>query len=297
MIITALIVTYNRLDKLKMCIEATRKAQFDKIVIVDNASSDGTRLWLKSIESEQCRVIYSDVNSGGAGGFKTGLEYISQHIKGNWVALFDDDAYPDETLISRFNAMSKHSYVAFSCRVVDKKNQLCRMNLPFSKMPQNFLQDMHYLLRSSSFQPAQDQKSECVTLSFVGTIIRQDVIKYSLPFLHDDLFIYFDDLYYSYHLSQAGHKMLYCPDLVFSHDVSSSNGIILPQWKVYYLVRNLLLSRQLFKSKKPFTILGVTLRLTKYFSIVINQPYKRKYLTFYLRGIRDGLSGIKGKRF
>ncbi|MDT0176027.1 glycosyltransferase [Enterobacter sp. BRE11] len=297
MSITALIVTYNRLDKLKMCIEATRKAQFDKIVIVDNASSDGTGLWLKSIESEQCRVVYSGVNSGGAGGFKIGLEYISQHIMGNWVALFDDDAYPDETLVSRFKAMSKDSYAAFSCRVIDKKNQLCRMNLPFRKMPQNFLQDMHYLWCSSFFQPAQDQQSECVTLSFVGAIVRQDVIKYSLPFLHDDLFIYFDDLYYSYHLNQAGNKMLYCPDLVFIHDVSSSNGIILPQWKVYYLVRNLLLSRQLFKFNKPFTMLGITLRLTKYFSIVIKQPHKRKYLSFFLRGLCDGLLGIKGKRF
>jgi len=297
MIITALIVTYNRLDKLKMCIEATRKAQFDQIVIVDNASSDGTRLWLKSIESKQCKVIYSEVNSGGAGGFKTGLKYISQHVKGNWVALFDDDAYPDETLVSRFKAMSQHDYAAFSCRVIDTKNQLCRMNLPFSKVPKNLLQDMHYLWHPSSFQPVQDQRSECETLSFVGAIIRQDVIKKSLPFLHDDLFIYFDDLYYSYHLNQSGHKMLYCPDLVFIHDVSSSNGIIFPQWKVYYLVRNLLLSRQLFKSKKPFTILGIILRLTKYFSIVIKQPHKRKYFTFFLRGLCDGLSGIKGKRF
>lgn len=42
----ALIVTYNRLEKLQLCWKATAALSFEHIVIVDNASSDGTEQWL-----------------------------------------------------------------------------------------------------------------------------------------------------------------------------------------------------------------------------------------------------------
>ena len=297
MIIIALIVTYNRLEKLKICVEATKIAKFDKIVIVDNASSDGTSEWLKIIEGDLCKVITSDVNSGGAGGFKLGLEFIKNHLEGDWVALYDDDAYPDENIIKNFSIIDKYNYSALSCRVVNFQGQICEMNLPFRKVPESIKQDIHYLLNASHFQPSTEHYEECETLSFVGSIIKRDLIASSLPFLHDDLFIYYDDLFISFHLSKLGHKFLYCPDLIFTHDVSINNGIIIPEWKVYYLVRNLLLSLHIFSSKRPFTIFGIFLRTVKYLLLILKQPDKKRYISFFARGVNDGVRGRRGKRF
>lgn len=49
---TVVIVTYNRLELLKECIEAinNQKKQFDSVVIVDNASTDGTKDYLQGYE-------------------------------------------------------------------------------------------------------------------------------------------------------------------------------------------------------------------------------------------------------
>lgn len=46
---TALIVTFNRLEKLKKSMRETVEAGFSSIVIVNNGSSDGTREWLSSL--------------------------------------------------------------------------------------------------------------------------------------------------------------------------------------------------------------------------------------------------------
>ena len=52
---TALIVTFNRLGKLKKTVEETLKLEFTNIVIVNNGSTDGTQAWLSS--SVDTRVI------------------------------------------------------------------------------------------------------------------------------------------------------------------------------------------------------------------------------------------------
>ena len=46
---TALIVTFNRLEKLKKTVAETVKLHFTSIVIVNNGSTDGTSDWLQTI--------------------------------------------------------------------------------------------------------------------------------------------------------------------------------------------------------------------------------------------------------
>ncbi len=55
---TALIVTFNRLGKLKT-VEETLKLEFTNIVIVNNGSTDGTQAWLSSIVDTRVIVLTS----------------------------------------------------------------------------------------------------------------------------------------------------------------------------------------------------------------------------------------------
>lgn len=66
---TALIVTFNRLGKLKKTVEETLKLEFTNIVIVNNGSTDGTQAWLSSIVDTRVIVLTLTENTGGAGGF------------------------------------------------------------------------------------------------------------------------------------------------------------------------------------------------------------------------------------
>ena len=70
--LVAVIVTYNRLDKLKQTIERSRHCSFYRTVVVNNCSSDGTAEWLDSLQDDNLVVIHSVVNGGGAGGFNLG---------------------------------------------------------------------------------------------------------------------------------------------------------------------------------------------------------------------------------
>ena len=49
MTVAAAITTFNRLEMLKRCIEAVRAQSVppDEIIVVDDASSDGTATWLR----------------------------------------------------------------------------------------------------------------------------------------------------------------------------------------------------------------------------------------------------------
>ena len=56
--VLAIVVTYNRLEMLKQCVEHLQAQTFPcDILIVDNASTDGTRVWATSLNSKEARSL------------------------------------------------------------------------------------------------------------------------------------------------------------------------------------------------------------------------------------------------
>ena len=80
--IAAIVVTYNRREKLRNCIEAILKQDTSvqpDIFIVDNGSTDRTGEWVHDLMETtpelRDRLIYTNLlhNSGCAGGFNYGI--------------------------------------------------------------------------------------------------------------------------------------------------------------------------------------------------------------------------------
>ena len=75
--VMAIIVTFNRKELLKESIEALLNQSYKNcdILVVDNASSDGTREFISGYIDNK-KVIYknTEVNIGGAGGFNFGIK-------------------------------------------------------------------------------------------------------------------------------------------------------------------------------------------------------------------------------
>ncbi|WP_336369337.1 glycosyltransferase [Rahnella perminowiae] len=293
---TALIVTFNRLDKLKKCWLSTSMLPFDNIVIVNNCSTDDTVSWLASIEEPRLTVLSLTKNTGGAGGFRAGAEYIGAHINTEWVFMYDDDAYPAPDLLHNFGEIMLDGTSALSCRVIDTHGINCKMNMPFVKLPKTLLDNIKYFLNAKDYIPDNERVEPCVTLSFVGTVIRADVLSSASQYIHDDLFLYYDDVYFSHHLVLNGHKFLYVPKLIFTHDISITGDSITPVWKVYYLIRNLILAKKFFKSNGPYSVVGIVLRIIKAFLNVSKQDNKYLYLKYIIRGVIDGVFFRSGKR-
>ncbi len=93
----AVVVTYDRKDMLRECLAALRSQHFQLagIVVVNNASSDGTREMLESEYADQVTRIHMRHNVGGAGGFYQGMKWAHEH-GADWLWLMDDDGIPDD---------------------------------------------------------------------------------------------------------------------------------------------------------------------------------------------------------
>lgn len=293
---TALIVTFNRLDKLKKTVAETLKVDFTTVLIVNNGSSDGTQAWLESITDRRVIVLNLLVNSGGAGGFKAGSQYIRDTIDTDWVFFYDDDAFPASDILNKFIALEKKECQVFTGLVKDLHGRPCAMNLPFRKVPTSLADTLCYIRNPQSFVPAIDESVMVETVSFVGMIINSKILQKNIDHIHDELFIYFDDLYFGYALTLDGESICYSPELIFYHDVSIQGKVISPEWKVYYLCRNLILARKIFPKVKVFSNFSILIRLCKYLSILPWQRRKSSYLCFMYRGIVHGIRGISGKQ-
>ncbi|ATZ11947.1 glycosyltransferase [Erwinia amylovora] len=293
----ALIVTYNRLDKLMLCWASTARQSFDDIVIVNNASTDGTKLWLDAIVDPRLHRLHLSDNSGGAGGFKKGAQFIKDTISADWVFIYDDDAYPQDDIVECFDRLSEvNRYDAHAAKVIDLSNNICKMNAPWIKYPVSFKENIAYLREPHLYCVSGERREQIISFSFVGLIIKKDLLCNTTDYIHDDLFIYFDDVYYSYHLHLRGSRLNYLPEISFMHDINTNVKSINPGWKVYYLVRNLLLENKYFGSERPFSLCFICMRLIKYFTISVRQPSPLQYIKYFFKAIVDGRSLKSGRR-
>ena len=135
---TAVVVTYNRLDKLRLCLDAllSQSEPLSEIVVVNNNSTDGTGAYLDSMAHahEQLRHYELTENVGGAGGFEKGVGIAVEH-GADYVWIMDDDTLPEPTafaeLLSGFGAFD---HVGFACsRVNWTDGNIHNMNKPWFK--------------------------------------------------------------------------------------------------------------------------------------------------------------------
>ena len=126
--IAAVIVTFNRKELLIKCIEAVIGQTFlpQTIIIIDNASTDGTEELLRkkgfcdgSVNGITLYYERLSKNSGGAGGFYFGIKR-AQEASYDAVWVMDDDGLPDkDCLKNMISYLGKYDYI--SPLVVDIK--------------------------------------------------------------------------------------------------------------------------------------------------------------------------------
>ncbi|WP_262264459.1 glycosyltransferase [Pantoea dispersa] len=292
---TALIVTYNRIEKLKISLKATLALPFEYVVIINNNSSDGTTDWLKSVSDKRVIVINSSRNIGGAGGFKLGAEYITKNLKTDWIVFYDDDAYPGKDFLNKFNDLKKNINDIYCSKVIDANSEICQMNLPWRKLPETLMENFNYYKNKQDFCADIDTRCEVITFSFVGCILHSTVLRKTYELIVEDLFIYFDDVFYSFQLKLMGFNIIYEPSLIFQHDIDSNNNKPFPAWKVYYLTRNIIRSCHILKEEKLFSIGAIILRIVKYLTLIKGGYNKQLFLRYYFKGIWHGIRNVGGK--
>jgi hypothetical protein len=94
-VVVAVVVTWQRLHLLQEALPAVlgQDRRPDVVVVVDNASGDGTAEWVSSAHPDVDLLVLG-VNTGGAGGFAAGLGRALDEHGADLVWLLDDDTVP-----------------------------------------------------------------------------------------------------------------------------------------------------------------------------------------------------------
>ena len=248
--LAAVIVTFNRLEKLQNTIEQTMLNDFDSIIVVNNCSTDGTQEWLETLTDQRLRVLHSDTNQGGAGGFGRGFAYVAESMPEiEWLVCYDDDAFPQPNVSTVFKSLSVPDNAGSLAAAVYLPNgEIAEMNRP-SRNPFWHLREFLGAATRGRNGFHIDDEAYCSaipididTSSFVGCFIRLSLIregKIGLP--RSKLFIYADDIIYVLESKRAGYRHLFVPTLKFEHDCETlidQQDIYYPLWKAYYVLRN-----------------------------------------------------------
>ncbi len=99
--VAAVVVTWNRLDLLRKALAAmeVQTRPVDLLIVVDNASTDGTGEYLAERDWTVPHLVVSmPTNTGGAGGFARGLDEAASQGYAAW--LIDDDGVPAPDALS-----------------------------------------------------------------------------------------------------------------------------------------------------------------------------------------------------
>lgn len=105
MTVWAVVTTWNRQNLLARCLSClvAQTRPCDRILVVDNASDDGTGGMLETNWSARVEVLRLPTNTGGAGGFNAGIR-AAVEAGAERVWLMDDDVLPAPDALERLLA-------------------------------------------------------------------------------------------------------------------------------------------------------------------------------------------------
>lgn len=282
-IVVAVVVTYNRKALLEECINGllSQKSHNQlRILIIDNASTDGTREMVGQYIQKSITYINTGSNLGGAGGFEFGVKEALKE-KCDYIWLMDDDTIPSPFALEKLlEATNKLSSVGFlSSHALWKNGDTCTMNV----------QRKSILSKLKSFD---DELIPVQFATFVSLMIPYDVaVKVGAPY--GKFFIWGDDWEYTRRISLK-YPSYVVRDSEVTHKTQHNNGCDISNDtydridRYYYDFRN---NVYIAKREGIIGCVYYLLRMLKnIFKVVFaSKDYKVKRLSVIFKGTKKGI--------
>jgi GT2 family glycosyltransferase len=258
----------------------------NQILIVDNASTDGTPEWLQTNDYVDKKIItYHRLasNIGGAGGFKHGLHWAFQQGF-EWIWVMDDDSIPKSTALGellaaydRFSLTNRPRLLASKAVWVD--GSLHPMNRPIPKTKDH----------ESLLMAAQHATLAVRYATFVSLLLHRSAIEqYGLPWA--DYFIWADDIEYTARILRHELGVVVPSSIVWHKTAKKYTAIDDAGPRYYYHVRNNLWifarSNAFSRQEKLKNFVRFLIELLSY---LIRSRFAWGSLQAVIVGLRDGL--------
>lgn len=250
--VIAVVVTYNRNELLKRCIDALRHQtrKVDKILVINNGSTDQTEDWLR----RQSDVDFiTQKNVGGAGGFFTGIKTGFEQSF-SWIWLMDDDGYPKDDALELLLEGNDEQLCLRNCSVINEKDK------------KSFVWKTG---KYKSIDEVQDPVIKNVSHPFNGTLIHRKIIE-RVGFPNANLFLWGDETEYYYRITRKNRipfytkatSIHYHPPTAYSY---KNDWNFNTNWKMYYYVRNrFFIMKSKFSQSFPMAVLMYIAFLTAF---------------------------------
>jgi rhamnopyranosyl-N-acetylglucosaminyl-diphospho-decaprenol beta-1,3/1,4-galactofuranosyltransferase len=215
--IIAVVVTYNRVDLLRRLIEALEKTGgLDEVLVVDNASTDGTAEWLARHPKGTVLARTLPENTGGAGGFHEGVRWAVER-DADLVWLMDDDGLPEpdclETLLAHAGDLDFWGPVVVDQD--DPERLVFPIRLPGGARVVHAMDDVR--------RAAEDGLIHGIVIPFNGVLVTRDLVeRIGLP--RAEFFIWGDDHEYRLRARGAGARVATVVDARVRHPSVGSLG-------------------------------------------------------------------------
>ena len=304
MTVHAVVVTYNRSALLLDCLRAllAQRQPVAKVLVVDNASTDGTPEVLRSSGLlDDPRVVYERLsdNRGGAGGFERGV-VLGRDDECDWLWLMDDDCEPGPDALATLLAAPEAAddQVAALCGKVEREDG----SLDF--IHRGTFKGRMKPLAESSYVPGEHLRIDY--MSFVGLLVRTAVARRIDP-PRGEFFVWGDDVEYGLRLQQHGAIVL-VPESVMKHKSPSTSletprsrflNRVLPVhftptplerfWQNLFGLRNYIWIKRHYQGLSAVGAVGTTLQFVVKHVLWDDHPFKR--VKWIVRYARDGWRG------
>jgi rhamnopyranosyl-N-acetylglucosaminyl-diphospho-decaprenol beta-1,3/1,4-galactofuranosyltransferase len=286
--VTALVLTYNRKKLIIKTLNALARQSFrlEEIVVVNNASNDGTDRVLcdfaRRFPPGWVRIVTFKENIGASGGFAEGMEYILKNSKSEWIWMMDDDAIPEKLALEKFH----HFYASLT---------------PQQRMKTGVLLNQRYIdydkFKAAAIPVEKVYGRLKVRATFEGYLIKREVVR-AIGYPRREFFIYSDDIEYTWRVVRRGfHVYRVYGSLIYHKDWAKLDkiyrGIVgkpnIPPWKLYYRFRNAFLVCEDYPLLRFFLMIALSVDLLLWSFINRENAY------FAKRGLVDGINLVSGK--
>jgi GT2 family glycosyltransferase len=217
--VALVIVNYNSGRLLDRCLAAVdgQSRPPDRIIVVDNASSDDSLSWARA-RGDRIEVLQMDENLGFAAANNHAFEACSGC---DWVALLNPDAFPErawlETLLQAAAELPSAGSLA-SCLVKDDDPSVLD-----GAGDAYHVSGLVWRIGHGDPRPPADARREVFAACAAAAIYRCDALRAAGGF-DESYFCYNEDVDLGFRLRLAGLDCWYIPDAVVRHVGSAVTG-------------------------------------------------------------------------
>lgn len=293
--VAVVILNWNKKDYVVNLLNSLSDIDYDNhdIVVVDNASEDGSQETIKE-KFPQATLIENSDNIGGTGGFNTGLAHALEHGGYDYVWLLDNDAEVERgSLRNLISVMRQDDSIGLAgSRIVDPEAR--NLTVEAGAFVKRDDVDVEPLYRNVRDLNVEQNVVDVDYVAICSALVRIEGLS-KVGLMDERFFFFWDDMDWGLQFKKHGFRVVAVLDSVVYHPPFTEKRN--PVADYYYSIRNSLLTySRNFNSKDKFFIFFRHIRYKSIVLILMGLTGRSDIMRLGLYAIWDFVLGNWGGR-